>query len=85
MTIETKYNIGDMVEFETSLKKGIGIIAMISTLHDGIDDEDAISYVVKVEDSNGYTKVYEREIIKKIDSQTLKNNSNKCNYDRRTD
>lgn len=66
MVIETKYNIGDRVQFETSLEKGIGIIVMISTLHDGIDDEDAISYVVKVEDSNGYTKVYEREIIKKL-------------------
>lgn len=67
MVIETKYNIGDRVQFETSLEKGIGVIVMISTLHDGIDDKDAISYVVKVEDSNGYAKVYEREIIKKIE------------------
>ena len=66
MVIETKYNIEDRVQFETSLEKGVGIIVMISTLHDGIDDKDAISYVVKVEESNGYAKVYEREIIKKL-------------------
>lgn len=66
MIIGTEYDVGDRIEFETSLEKGIGIIVMISTLHDGIDDKDAISYVVKVEESNGYTKVYEREIIKKI-------------------
>lgn len=72
MTIETKYNIGDKVEFETSLKKGIGIIVMISTLHDGEDDEYAISYLVKafdysINEDMEYAKVYEREIIKKIE------------------
>lgn len=71
MVIETKYNIGDRVEFETSHGKGFGVIGMISTLHDGIDDEYAISYLVKVNYSINedmeYAKVYEGEIIKKIE------------------
>lgn len=72
MVIETKYNIGDRVEFETSHGKGFGVIGMISTLHDGIDDEYAISYLVKafdysINEDMEYAKVYEGEIIKKIE------------------
>ncbi|MGN1156684.1 MAG: hypothetical protein ACI4TK_10935 [Agathobacter sp.] len=71
MTIETKYNIGDKVQFETSHGGGFGIIMMISTLHDGDDDEYAISYLVKasnysIHDDMQYVKVYESEIIKKL-------------------
>lgn len=71
MVIETKYNIGDRVEFETSHGKGAGIIMIVSTLHDGNDDEYAISYLVKanysINEDMEYAKVYEGEIIKKIE------------------
>ncbi|MGN0929940.1 MAG: hypothetical protein ACI4N3_04845 [Alphaproteobacteria bacterium] len=74
MIIETKYNIGDKVQFETSNGEEFGVIVMISTLYDGNDDEYAISYLVKasdysINDDMEYAKVYEREIIKKIEDK----------------
>ena len=71
MIIETKYNLGDKVQFDTSIGKGVGIIIAISTLHDGIEYEDAISYLINAEECISvdvmYVHAYEREIVKKIE------------------
>lgn len=71
MKIETKYDLGDKVEFETPLGEGTGIITAISTLHDEIGYEDAISYLINAEECINvdmkYVKAYEREIVKKVE------------------